>query len=159
MRTFRCLGLAVVGLLACSSSDSYVGGGGDDTVACRQKAGADGDSDCDGHGSKTRKLDCDSQEQTDEALAAGCELEKEGDSDVCCPTSVSGTKESATLACTEPADTLTASDCAGTSLGRKLDCVSSSEQNDAFAAGCAAEDAGDPTDFDVCCPVDVRGVH
>lgn len=71
----------------------------------------------------------------------------------------SGDDTGTTLDCTEPADTLTDSDCEGTSLGRKLDCISSSEQNDAFAAGCAAENAGDPMDFDVCCPVDVRGVH
>jgi hypothetical protein len=126
------------------------------TVSCRQKAGADTGSDCAGHAGKPRKLDCDTAAQTREALAAGCVEESEGDSDVCCPLTVSGQKETH-VPCTEPADTLTDSDCVGTAEPRKLDCESASAQATAIAAGCRAEDPGQEDDHDVCCPSNVRG--
>jgi hypothetical protein len=66
------------------------GPGGGTRVACRQKAKADGDDDCAHAGPGfTRKLDCD-DDQTEEALEAGCVRESPTSSDVCCPTSVAG---------------------------------------------------------------------
>jgi hypothetical protein len=152
-RTSMLAALVLTLASACSSSSKD-----STTVACRQKATADGDSDCAGRGSKTRKLDCDTQAGTDQALAAGCELEKVGDKDVCCPTTVSGTPPTtSTLPCTEPADTLTDSDCAGTSQPRKLDCATTAEQAQGIALGCRKET---PTDaLDLCCPEAIRGVH
>ncbi|MFO0568242.1 MAG: hypothetical protein U0263_21455 [Polyangiaceae bacterium] len=138
--------------VACSSKDGDGGG----AVDCRQKADADNNPDCAAHGANARKLDCDSEAQANAAVAAGCVLEKAGGTDVCCPTSVTGKTES-TLPCTEPADTLTDSDCAGTAQGRKLDCTSADQQQQGIGLGCRAESPSDPTDFDLCCPTSVRG--
>lgn len=63
------------------------------TVQCRQKAGADAESDCAAQVGKPRKLDCDTAQQTQAAVAAGCTPTKAGDSDVCCPTTVGGVLE------------------------------------------------------------------
>ena len=150
--------LATLTQAGCGSDSG--GGGGPNPIACRQKADANNNPDCAGHAGGPRKLDCSNQDQTDQAVAAGCVAEKPGGNDVCCPTTVTGQSEqAATLACTEPADTLTDSSCAGTNEARKLDCVSKSEQDSALAKGCRPEQASDPTDFDVCCPISVRGVH
>lgn len=157
----RILVLLLASLMACSSDGSSGAGGGGATtksVSCRQKAGADNDDDCAGHPDQPRKLDCDSAGQTNEAIAAGCVPQEAGDSDVCCPLTVSG-KTEITIACTEPADTLTDSDCAGTSQARKLDCATAAEQQAGIAVGCVPEDPGDVTDFDLCCPTEVRGVQ
>jgi hypothetical protein len=62
---------------------------GSTTVNCQQKADADNNPDCAGHPGLTRKLDCDATE-TQNAVNAGCEPTSAGESDVCCPTSVSG---------------------------------------------------------------------
>jgi hypothetical protein len=59
------------------------------TVNCQQKADADGNPDCAGHPGKSRKLDCDAAD-TQSAVSAGCEPTSAGESDVCCPTTVSG---------------------------------------------------------------------
>lgn len=64
---------------------------GTTTLACRQKAGADTDSECTNHPGKPRKLDCSTETETDEALAAGCERTTPTSSDVCCSTNVTGT--------------------------------------------------------------------
>ncbi len=61
----------------------------DVTVPCTQKTGSDTDKDCAGTPSSPRKLDCDVS-QTAVAVAAGCTPTKPGDSDVCCPTAISG---------------------------------------------------------------------
>ncbi|MCC6667006.1 MAG: hypothetical protein IT375_24870 [Polyangiaceae bacterium] len=145
----------VVGCLFGCSSDSN-GAQGSGSVSCRQKADADNNSDCTGFAGKPRKLDCDLDSQTNEAVAAGCVLEKAGGSDVCCPTSVSGHAE-AQIGCTEPGDTLTDSDCAGTQQPRKLDCTTSALQQQGLNLGCRAESPGSTTDFDLCCPTHVRG--
>jgi len=147
--------LMMASALGCSADSRAPGAGG--SVSCRQKAGADTDSDCAGReGGRTRKLDCDSKAQSDEAIAAGCVAEKAGGNDVCCPTSVSGKTEVQLAGCTEPVDTLTDSDCAGTAQGRKLDCTTSAQQKAAIELGCRAESPGSATDFDVCCPTHVR---
>ena len=151
-------------LAACSSQSSRTGGSGSaDTLACRQKADADTGNDCAAHKGIPRKLDCDSDSAQQEALDAGCVAEKPGKSDVCCPTSVSGTPESSgggketTIACTEPSDTLTDSSCAGTSHPRKLDCESAAAQQAGVDVGCRAEHADVASDYDLCCPLSVRG--
>ncbi len=61
------------------------------TVSCVQKASnPDGsDSDCTAKG-LPRKLDCDDAASKQEAIAQGCQEEKPGDMDVCCPTTVVG---------------------------------------------------------------------
>lgn len=141
-------------LPGCSSGES--GAGGSPSVGCRQKDDANDNPDCAGFSGKPRKLDCDLVTQTDQAVAAGCVPEKAGKSDVCCPTSVAGQTE-VSLGCTEPADTLTDSDCAGTAQGRKLDCTSSELQQQGTSMGCRAESPGSATDFDLCCPTHVRG--
>jgi len=64
---------------------------GSGALECRQKDGSDTDSDCTSMAGKPRKLDCDSGTQTDAAIAAGCVRTKPGDSDVCCPLTISGT--------------------------------------------------------------------
>lgn len=128
----------------------------DSTVACRQKDDADSDDDCSGHSGKPRKLDCDSDDQVDEAVAAGCEPEKEGSNDVCCPKSVGGQKE-AEVECTEPLDTMSDSDCMGTDEPRKLSCSSSSAKMNGLDLGCRSEDPSDTDDNDLCCPTHVRG--
>ena len=160
---------SLVGLLitaACSSgtttgtSSGGLDSGGPSpsgTVACRQKDDADTGNDCAGKTGTPRKLDCSLESETTAAVAAGCVLEKAGDSDVCCPTTVSGTKEAKVSGCTEPADTLTDSDCQGTPEARKLSCASSTGQKAGIALGCRAEDPGQTTDFDLCCPTNVRG--
>ncbi len=143
----RVVGLAIVGLaiVGCSDDDSQK------TSSCRQKIDADGNPDCVGQGNKTRKLDCRNTDTRDRALALGCVLQDPtdiGDNDVCCTTDINGITS---LACTEPPDTLTDSDCVGTSERRKLDCVTQAEQDQAFSVGCRPENQ-DPLDFDVCCP-------
>ena len=60
----------VVGCLFGCSSDSN-GAQGSGSVSCRQKADADNNSDCTGFAGKPRKLDCDLDSQTNEAVAAG----------------------------------------------------------------------------------------
>lgn len=154
---------------ACGSDSKHnVTSSGGGTVACRQKDGADTDKDCAGRDGTPRKLDCDDATQQKEAIDAGCVAEKAGSNDVCCPTSVDGTKESSSggggnsggetsIACTEPSDTLTDSDCQGTSTPRKLDCVSAEQQKAGIDLGCRPEHADAPTDFDLCCPLSVRG--
>jgi hypothetical protein len=66
------------------------------TVACRQEAGSDTDSECTSKAGKPRKLDCGSTAETDEAIGAGCERVSPTSSDVCCPTTVSGTPDDTT---------------------------------------------------------------
>jgi hypothetical protein len=147
--------ILIAALWGCSSGDSSKGTGSS-AVACRQKDDADNNSDCAAHAGKSRKLDCDLPSHTDQAIAAGCVREKDGASDVCCPPTVSGQVETS-IACTEPADTLTDSDCAGTAQGRKLDCATSQQQQQGLALGCRAESPGSSSDFDLCCPTHVRG--
>ena len=106
------MALLVMCSAACSSSSSSDGSG---SVSCRQKADSDTGNDCAAHSGKPRKLDCSLVSETEQAIAAGCVREKEGDTDVCCPTTVTGKTEQK-LSCTEPADTLTDSSCAGTPL-------------------------------------------
>jgi hypothetical protein len=162
--------LVLVGVLGCSSSESTPttsssstsstsssSSGGTSTVACRQKDGADTDDDCAGKTGTPRKLDCSLASETQEAVNAGCVLEKAGGTDVCCPTTVTGTAEKTVSGCTEPTDTLTDSDCAGTPEARKLSCTTSTAQKSGLALGCRAEDPGESTDFDLCCPTNVRG--
>jgi hypothetical protein len=149
------LAVLVVGLSGCSSDDSS-GSPASGSVACRQKADADNNEDCVAYAGKSRKLDCDLPTQTDQAIAAGCVREKAGGSDVCCPTSVSGQTE-VSIGCTEPLDTLTDSDCAGTPQARKLDCTTAPLQQQGINLGCRAESPGSATDFDLCCPTHVRG--
>lgn len=128
------------------------------TVACRQKANADTDSDCAyAVGGRTRKLDCDTAAQTSEALAAGCVRQSPTDNDVCCPRSVRGMAEVSLSGCTEPADTLTDTDCAGTTNPRKLDCTTATQQRSGIALGCRPENPSRASDFDLCCPTHVRG--
>ena len=71
-----------------SSSSSSSGG---TSVPCRQKADSDTESDCAEQAGRPRKLDCDSGDATNAAVAAGCVPTKPGDSDVCCPLTISGT--------------------------------------------------------------------
>lgn len=169
-RTFTLVIALAVASSACSSRERSGSSDGRSTPArsidCRQKADADDPSECQGHGPKTRKLDCSSEAQTSAAIAAGCERESPGKSDVCCTTDVSGQAEpgdtpdvATNLACTEPSDTLTDSSCAGTTRPRKLDCKSAVEQNAGVTAGCAPEHDDVATDFDLCCPESVRGFH
>lgn len=156
--------LLLAAIAACGSdSKRTVTSSGGDTVACRQKDGADTDKDCAGRKDTPRKLDCDDATQQKEAIDAGCVAEKPGSNDVCCPTSVDGTKASSggagetSIACTEPSDTLTDSDCAGTAYPRKLDCASSEQQKQGLDVGCRPENPDAPDDFDLCCPLSVRG--
>lgn len=69
---------------------STSGTSGGTSVPCRQKADSDTESDCEGQAGKPRKLDCDSGEATNAAVAAGCVPTKPGDSDVCCPLTITG---------------------------------------------------------------------
>jgi hypothetical protein len=130
------------------------------TVACKQKEGADTDSDCAGVAGKPRKLDCD-DDQTNEAIAAGCTPTEPGDSDVCCPTSVQGQSEDgggggAQVSCTRGPNAESDSDCLATGdRTLKLDCLTVADLQTAFAAGCTAEDPDDEGDLDVCCPASV----
>ena len=75
----------------CSSDDAGTG-----TIGCRQKANSDTE-DCAGRSDmRTRKMDCDTDEQEQEARAAGCVAEDESNeesNDMCCPTSVTGTPD------------------------------------------------------------------
>lgn len=162
MRSLLALALLALASAACSSSDSGSTGSSSKTVQCTQKSGADGDKDCADKGASSRKLDCADAAQFAEAIQAGCvpqDPNSKSDNDVCCPTSISGKPESTGLTCTEPADTLTDSDCMGTPRPRKLDCVSAAEQNQGILLGCAPESPGNASDFDLCCPMDVRGLH
>jgi hypothetical protein len=141
---------------ACSSGSS--GSSGSVVLACRQKSGSDTDSDCTGQLGKPRKLDCDNDQQTQQAVNAGCTPTKPGDSDVCCPTTIAGTvpgtSSGGTVACTQKAGSDTDKDCAA-ALGkpRKLDCDASQTQQ-AVAAGCTQTNPGGS---DVCCPLTVNG--
>ena len=147
-------------LAACSSDDGDgdgAGGGGSGekvTVTCTAPEDTLTDSDCEGTDHPV-KLDCDTEEDSAEAKAAGCIAEDAGDLDVCCPSNVSGPKE-VEVACYLADDATTDSDCEGTPQPLKLDCDTAADQEEAIAAGCRAEDAGQATDFDVCCP---SGVH
>lgn len=153
--------LLCLGVLACSgSSGGGPGGTGGTTVSCRQKASSDVDSDCEDKPGKPRKLDCSSSTETDEAIASGCSRTNEGDSDVCCPLTISGTSDGAPsgskrLACRQKED---ADGNAGCTVHegkpRQLDCESEAETDEAIAAGCVREDEGDR---DVCCSMTVRG--
>jgi hypothetical protein len=148
-------------VLACTGGGGGGGGGtGAAPLACRQKADSDSDSDCSGQPGKPRKLDCDSAADTDAAIAAGCTRTKPGDSDVCCPTTISGTAPGASSAssvtCRQKPDADTESDCASqTGKPRKLDCDSKAQTDSAVAAGCTPTQPGDS---DVCCPLTVSGV-
>ncbi len=158
MRRMGCVVLCAA-LTACGSSSTGSrngSGSGSDAVDCRQKDDADTTNDCDGHAGTPRKLDCDTSAAQKTALDAGCVAEKAGSLDVCCPKTVSGQVETR-IACSEPADTLTDSDCEGTDHPRKLDCSSAETQQAGFSAGCVAENPGDAADFDVCCALSVRG--
>ncbi len=165
MRPGRLLASCVLGLVvlaACASDGDGVQGGSTPPLACKQKPGADGNKDCAEKVGTPRKLDCSSEGDTKAALAAGCVLEKTGGRDVCCPTTVSGSfgggGASAFGDCTEPPDTLTDSDCKGTLEPRKIDCTSAGAQSAGIARGCRKETPEDATDFDLCCPLDVRAV-
>lgn len=74
---------------------SSSGSSGSSTLPCTQKVGADTDEDCAGQAGKPRKLDCNAPD-TASAVTAGCTPTKAGDSDVCCPLTVSGTPEGMT---------------------------------------------------------------
>ncbi len=80
-----------------SAGASGRGGSSAAMLDCRQKDGALGDPDCaTAPGSRTLKLDCSTAAERDQALAAGCVLEDPTDADstdVCCPSTVSGTPE------------------------------------------------------------------
>jgi len=154
MRNLLALSLVLFAASGCSSDSS--GGASPGGVGCRQKDDADGNKDCVSFAGKPRQLDCDVQSQVDEAVAAGCVLQKPGSTDVCCPTSVSGQRE-VSLGCSEPADALTDSECAGTPQGRKLDCDTAQLQQQGIGLGCRAESPGSTTDFDLCCRANVRG--
>lgn len=170
-RWSSCAPLVLALLFGCSSSESTPttsnstssggtsssSGGSSSTVDCRQKAGADTDEDCAAKTGTPRKLDCSLASETQQAVAAGCVLEKSGGSDVCCPMTVAGKAEQTVTGCAEPADTLTDSDCVGTPEARKLTCTTSSAQKSGVALGCRAEDPGESTDFDLCCPTNLRG--
>jgi len=148
--------LVVVGIIGCSGGSSS---GGVASVSCRQKADSDTDSDCKAQAGKPRKLDCDNESQTDSAIAVGCTRSDPGDSDVCCPLSVSGATSSTggttTVACRQKSDSDTDSECASQSgKPRKLDCDSDSQTDAALAAGCSRTGPGDS---DVCCPTTVSG--
>lgn len=149
----------VAAIAACSSDDGDgdgdgPGGGAPVTVSCTAPEDSLTDSDCEGTAHPV-KLSCETEAESAEAKAAGCRAEDEGDLDVCCPSNVSGPKE-VEVACVLAADATTDSDCVGTDQPIKLDCESGAEQQEAIGVGCVPEDAGDDTDFDVCCPSGVN---
>ncbi|HMJ16241.1 MAG TPA: hypothetical protein VK524_32730 [Polyangiaceae bacterium] len=73
----------------CSSDDAP------GQLACRQKPDADHDDCEDRTDMRTRKMDCDGDEQINAAMRAGCVRENDDpeSNDMCCPTSVSGTPD------------------------------------------------------------------
>ncbi len=161
------IGMAVVLGLVTSAGCSGVssGSGSGSTLACRQKADADTTNDCAAQPGRPRKLDCSGSTETDQAIAAGCVREKLGDSDVCCPTTISGTPPGGTtiggppsgtsVLCKQKPDSDTGGDCAAyAGKPRKLDC-DAAQTSSALAAGCVRET---PTGSDVCCPTSVLGV-
>ena len=138
-------------------------------LACRQKDDASNNPDCAAHGSMNKKLDCDSEAQTDEAIGAGCVREKEGATDVCCPPNLSGTPDTGaggasgaggagggtSVACTQKSDADNNPDCASfPDKPRKLDC-DAAQTSSAVAAGCVPQSSGAS---DVCRPTSVSGV-
>jgi hypothetical protein len=168
IRTVLLATIASMPVLACVGEDPNASPGtnGNDagivtgqTLDCRQKAGADTDSECESHEGKPRKLDCNGTAQTDEAIAAGCVRTAEGSDDVCCPTTIKGTSSTSagttTVSCRQKAGADADSDCADQSgKPRKLDCSSAADTDEAIAAGCVRESAGSS---DVCCPTTVSG--
>ena len=91
------------------------------------------------------------------ALAlAGCAAPSGGGQKVGAPPSASEPQET-TVACSEPIDMLSDSDCMGTRRPRKLRCASAATQRIALRAGCTPEDPEESADHDVCCPLSIRG--
>lgn len=150
--------LAVVFSGCSGSSTTTTGSGASATVACRQKADADNNAECAGQAGKPRKLDC-VDDQTDQAIAAGCVRQKAGDRDVCCPTTIAGTPTTpavtpTTVACQQKPDADTGTSCAShPGKTRKLDC-DADQTAAALTAGCEREKAGGS---DVCCPTTITG--
>lgn len=151
-------GLVLAGFAGCSSTTT--GANPAAALACVQKATADGNTDCAGQLGRSRKLDCASATDHDQAIAAGCVAQKPGDVDVCCPTTVNGTAPSssssspATVLCAQKASADTDPHCSAfPGKPRHLDC-DPSQTNGALTAGCELDAPDSP---DVCCPTTVAG--
>jgi hypothetical protein len=165
-------GLSVAFLcIACGDSSPYQGTGnlsgnqtgtdseqqsGNGTLACLQKSEDGSDSDCVKLG-KLRKLDCSTAKEAAAAKAAGCVAEDPDDVtdyDVCCPTTVTGTKPT-TLSCRQKAGADGDKECATFSgKPKKLDCDTEENVGSAIDAGCVRQKSGST---DVCCPSTVNG--
>ncbi len=148
-------------VVACGSGGPSGNGSGGGTIPCSVISDGE-DTDCTAQ-NMPRKMDCETADAQQAALAAGCVKEDADDPtdfDACCPTAVSGERRggglTSTVACEQKSDADDNPECSSfPGKPRKLDC-DSAQTGAALEAGCVRQT---PTSSDVCCPTSVHGTE